>query len=69
MDAYAHSRKSPRTRKAGPEFADPDCDLAADWYDAHQAVRVVVPRVGRLELPKNTLPTFAQLLAAPGQCS
>ena len=27
-DAYAHSRKSPRTRKAGPEFADPDYDLS-----------------------------------------
>ena len=23
-EAYAHSRKSPHTRKAGPEFADPD---------------------------------------------
>ena len=27
-DAYAHQRKSPRTRKAGPGYADPDYDLA-----------------------------------------
>lgn len=37
-DAYKNSRKSPRTRKAGCEFADPDCDLAADWLDARQAI-------------------------------
>src|ERR1700759_5440182 len=33
-DAYAHSRKSPSTRKAGPEFADPDYDLSVDWLPA-----------------------------------
>ena len=38
-DAYANSRKSPRTRKAGPGFADPDYDLAVDWIDAHEAVK------------------------------
>jgi multimeric flavodoxin WrbA len=38
-DAYEHSRKSPKTRKAGPEFADPDYDLAVDWHDARDAVR------------------------------
>jgi multimeric flavodoxin WrbA len=37
-EAYAHSRKSPRTRKAGPEFAHPDYELALDWIVAHQAV-------------------------------
>src|SRR5438105_829935 len=39
-DAYAHSRKSPHTRKAGPEFADPDYDLAIDWIAAREAVKV-----------------------------
>jgi len=29
--AYDQSRKSPRTRKAGVGFADPDYDLAVDW--------------------------------------
>ena len=32
-----NSRKSPRTRKAGPEFADPDYDLAVDWLAARAA--------------------------------
>jgi multimeric flavodoxin WrbA len=37
-EAYADSRKSPRTRKAGPEFADPDYDLSTDWLAARDAV-------------------------------
>lgn len=37
-DAYSHSRKSPHTRKAGPEFADPDYDLSVDWLNARAAV-------------------------------
>ena len=34
-DGYSNSRKSPRTRKAGPGFADPDYDLA-DRLDRRQ---------------------------------
>jgi multimeric flavodoxin WrbA len=37
-DSYADSRKSPRTRKAGPGFADPGYDLATDWIAAHEAL-------------------------------
>jgi multimeric flavodoxin WrbA len=37
-DAYSNSRKSPRTRKAGPGFADPDHDLATDWINARDAI-------------------------------
>jgi hypothetical protein len=37
-DAYAHQRKSPRTRKAGPGFADPTYDLAEDWVAARAAI-------------------------------
>ena len=37
-DGYANSRKSPRTRKAGPGYADPDYDLAADWIAARAAI-------------------------------
>lgn len=53
-DAYAHQRKSPRTRKAGPGYADPDYDLAVDWIEARartdEAQRVhddpdAVPRI------------------------
>ena len=29
-DGYSSSRKAPRTRKAGPGFADPDYDLSED---------------------------------------
>ena len=38
-DAYENGRKAPVTRKAGPEFADPDYDLSVDWIAAREAVR------------------------------
>jgi len=38
-DAYSDHRKAPITRKAGPEFADPDYDLAIDWIHARDALR------------------------------
>ena len=38
-DGYSHSRKSPRTMKAGPGFADPDYDIAVDWMNAHNAIK------------------------------
>lgn len=38
-DAYEHYRKSPRTRKAGPGFADPGYDLSVDWAAAHAATQ------------------------------
>ena len=37
-DAYADGRKAPLTRKAGPGFADPDYDLALDWFAARAAI-------------------------------
>jgi multimeric flavodoxin WrbA len=43
-DAYVHHRKSPRTRRAGPEFADPDHDLADDWLVARAAMRAAKAR-------------------------
>jgi multimeric flavodoxin WrbA len=36
--AYSQSRKAPLTRKAGPEFADPDYDLSVDWLAARAAI-------------------------------
>jgi multimeric flavodoxin WrbA len=38
-DAYDKSRKSPRTRKAGPGFADPDYELSLEWIAAREAVQ------------------------------
>lgn len=43
-DAYAHERKSPRTRKAGPGYADPDYDLAVDWIAAKEAIEAAQVR-------------------------
>jgi multimeric flavodoxin WrbA len=37
-DGYANSRKSPRTQKAGPGFADPDYELAEDWRQAKEDI-------------------------------
>jgi multimeric flavodoxin WrbA len=37
-DGYSHSRKAPRTVKAGSGFADPDYDLSVEWIAAKQAI-------------------------------
>jgi multimeric flavodoxin WrbA len=37
-NAYSEGRKSPRTRKAGPGYADPDYDLSLDWIAAREAI-------------------------------
>src|SRR5437764_281630 len=54
-DAYANSRKSPRTRKAGPQFADPDHDLAEDWLKAHEAIKAAQRRYEDKDLPAQIL--------------
>ncbi len=43
-DAYEHARKSPRTRKAGAAFADPEYDLALDWIRARELVETAQRR-------------------------
>lgn len=37
-DGYDLYRKSPRTRKAGPGFADPDHELPIEWLDARDRI-------------------------------
>jgi multimeric flavodoxin WrbA len=37
--AYDESRKSPRTRKAGPEFANPEQELPIEWLEARDRIR------------------------------
>lgn len=44
-DGYIHSRKAPRTRKAGPDFADPDYDLAVDWLKARDDIAAAQRRL------------------------
>ena len=36
--AYSEGRKAPRTRKAGPGYADPDYDLSVDWLEAKERI-------------------------------
>jgi multimeric flavodoxin WrbA len=36
--AYDEYRKSPRTRKAGPGFADPEYELPVEWLDARDRI-------------------------------
>ncbi|CAN5653082.1 flavodoxin family protein [soil metagenome] len=37
-EAYHEYRKSPRTRKAGPGFADPEFELPVEWLDARRRI-------------------------------
>src|ERR1051325_11209089 len=37
-DAYSDDRKAPRTRQAGPGFADPNYDLSVEWLAARDAI-------------------------------
>jgi multimeric flavodoxin WrbA len=54
-DAYAHSRKSPHTRKAGPAFADPDYDLSVDWIAARAAIAAAQRRHDAPDTPPHIL--------------
>jgi multimeric flavodoxin WrbA len=36
---YLHGGASPHKQKAGPEFANPDHELSAEWLEARQAIR------------------------------
>src|SRR5262245_33855450 len=38
-EGYSKGRKSPVTRKAGKQFADPDYELSVEWLAARQAIR------------------------------
>ena len=42
--AYADSRKSPVSLKAGPEYKDPDYDLSVDWIAGRDAIRTAQAR-------------------------
>jgi multimeric flavodoxin WrbA len=43
-DGYLQARKSPVTRKAGPEFADPDYELSTDWLETREKIRAAQAR-------------------------
>jgi multimeric flavodoxin WrbA len=44
--AYTEGRKAPVTRKAGPEFKDPDYDLSVEWYEARNRLLAAQERWG-----------------------
>jgi multimeric flavodoxin WrbA len=54
-EAYCESRKSPRTRKAGPGFADPDYDLSVEWLAARDAIRDAQTRHDDASAPSRVL--------------
>src|SRR5258705_10589794 len=49
-DAYMGYRKSPRPRKAGPEFADPEYQLPIEWLETGRRIRQAQ---GRPDDPKS----------------
>jgi multimeric flavodoxin WrbA len=53
--SYSEHRKTPRTRKAGPEFADPSYDLSLDWLAARDALRVAETQQRDSALPARVL--------------
>jgi multimeric flavodoxin WrbA len=54
-EAYDKGRKSPRTRKAGSEFADPTYDLSIDWLQARDAIRKAELRQRDAASPRRVL--------------
>jgi multimeric flavodoxin WrbA len=53
--SYREYHKAPRTRTAGPEFADPDYDLSLDWLAARDAIRLAETEHQDLSLPPKIL--------------
>ena len=54
-DAYRSYRKSPRTRRAGAGFADPECDLPLEWLATRAAIRAAERRQKRRGGPSRIL--------------
>jgi hypothetical protein len=53
--AYHEYRKSPRTRKAGPGFADPDFELPVEWFATRDAIRQARVRHDDVNAPLRVL--------------
>jgi multimeric flavodoxin WrbA len=54
-DSYIHSRKAPRTIKAGPGFADPDYDLSIEWKATHDRLLLAQQRHVQTNTPHRIL--------------
>ena len=53
--AYSQHRKAPRTREAGPEFADPSYELSLDWLAARDSIGAAAKRHEDSTLPHRVL--------------
>jgi multimeric flavodoxin WrbA len=54
-EAYQGDRKSPRTRRAGRGFADPDAQLPVEWLAARDAIRAAQKRQRAADGPSRIL--------------
>jgi multimeric flavodoxin WrbA len=54
-DGYCQARKAPITRKAGPEFKDPDYDLSVEWYETRNRLIAAQQRWGDRATPSRVL--------------
>jgi multimeric flavodoxin WrbA len=54
-NGYDKYRKSPRTRKAGTEFADPEFPLPLEWLDARQRIKEAERRQKDPSAPRRVL--------------
>ena len=52
---YDGYRKSPRTRKAGPEFANPDFDLPVEWLEARANIKAAQTKHDDSSSPRRVL--------------
>ncbi|HEX4681255.1 MAG TPA: NAD(P)H-dependent oxidoreductase [Gemmatimonadaceae bacterium] len=52
---YDEYRKNPRTRKAGPGFADPDFDLPIEWLETRTAIEAAQRRHDDASAPRRLL--------------
>ncbi|WP_133500875.1 flavodoxin family protein [Cognatilysobacter terrigena] len=60
-DGFHEYRKSPRTAKAGPGFADPDYDLSTEW----RATRDELLEIGRTQRDPSTPRRILLICASP----
>ena len=54
-DGYIQSRKAPRTKPAGPKYADPTYQLSVEWSQAKHAVEAAARRHRDASLPSRIL--------------
>ena len=53
--AFRDGHKAPVTRKAGPEFHDPDYELSVEWYETRQRLRDAQVRWADAATPSRVL--------------